>query len=237
MSSAYYLHKIKHELCFVNDIVNLKEQVYSVDMPVIIPMNKLNATDGRSLLQRIIFQHFNSNASKQIGFLRGLITLNSEPDHFQTHLMLNCSTDQLGEPSESEWISAIENGLDTGSQMLPLATMSSDVKLNAWGVKDFVYECTIEFWPDNENQKTFVCECLIKYLKPEGHEDVNKIDFESGFNFLIFSRKTNSFVPFLIPSEDKPYFFLTDAEIISHETTVYEDNIGHELFVRCKVTK
>jgi hypothetical protein len=115
--------------------------------------------------------------------------------------------------------------------------MSSDVKLNAWGIKDYVYECNIEFWPDNENHKTFICECVIKYIKPEGQEDINKIDFESGFNFLIFSRKTNSFVPFLIPSEDKPYFFLTDAEIINHETVVYEDNIGHELFVRCRVTK
>jgi hypothetical protein len=237
MSSAYYLHKIKHELCFVNNITNLKEQVYSVDMPVIVPVNKLNATDGRSLLQRIIFQHFNSNASKQIGFLRGLITLSSEPDHFQTHLMLNCTTDQISEPTETEWIAAIENGLDTGMQILPLATMSNDVKLNAWGVKDYIYECNIEFWPDTENQKSFICECLVKYINPGGNEEINQFDFESGFNFLIYSRKSNSFIPFLIPSEDRPYFFLNDAELLHHEIMVNEDKIGHELFVRCRVTK
>jgi hypothetical protein len=96
MSNAYFLHKIKHELCFVNKINYLQNQIYAIDMPVIVPVNKLNATDGRLLMQRIIFQQLNSNSAKQIGFLRGLITLSSEPDHFQTHLMLNCTTDQNG---------------------------------------------------------------------------------------------------------------------------------------------
>jgi hypothetical protein len=237
MSNAYFLHKIKHELCFVNKINYLQNQIYAIDMPVIVPINKLNATDGRLLMQRIIFQQLNSNSAKQIGFLRGLITLSSEPDHFQTHLMLNCTTDQISEPAESEWVAAIENGLDTGNDLLPFATMSSDVKLNAWGIKDYIYDVKIEFYPSNETANAFDCECSIKFINPDQNPNLNVIDFESGFNFLIFSKKSNSFVPFLIRSEEKPYFFLNDAEIINHELIVNEDKIGHELFVKCLIKK
>lgn len=237
MSSAYYLHKIKHELCFVNDINHLKDLIYSITMPVILPINKLNATDGRALMQRIIFQHFNSNASKQIGFMRGLISLSSEPDKFQTHLMLHCSTGQLTEPTETEWIAAVSNGLDAGNQNLPVATMGSDVQINAWGIKDYIYDVSIEFWPDDQNYKTFNCHCLIKFIKPENEEETNKLDFDLGFNFLIFSRKTFSFVPFLIKDESQPFFFLNDAKILNHSLTVNDDGIGRELFVECKIEK
>jgi len=237
MSNSYYLQKIKHELCFVNNINHLGHQVFSIDMPVIVPINKLNATDGRNLLQRIIFQHFSSNASKQIGFMRGLITLSSEPDHFQTHLMLNCTTDQIAEPSETEWISAVENGLDTGFDSLPIATMSSDVKINAWGIDKYIYDVKIEFWPDPDFNNSFICESLIKYIIPENDTQINNLDFELGFNFVIYSKKANAFIPLLIKREDKPYFFMNDCEILEHEISVYDDNIGRELFVKCRIKK
>jgi hypothetical protein len=237
MSDAYYLHKVKHELCFVNKISHLKDTIYTIDMPVVVPFNKLRATDGRLLLQRIIFQHLNSNSAHLIGFMRGMITICSEPNHFQTHLMLSCSTDQLSEPTETEWIAAVENGLDTGSTLLPTASMGSDVKINAWGINNYIYDVTIELWPSKDEQKTFICDCLIKYIKPEENDLEQELDFDKGFNFLIFSKKTNSFIPFLIKSEDNPFFFLNDCEILDHSITINEDQIGRELFVRCKVTK
>lgn len=236
MSNSYYLFKIKHELCFVNKITHLESQIYSIDMPIILPVKKLNATDGRLLMQRIIFQHFNSNASKQIGFARGMISLCSDPEQFQTHLMLNCTTDQLGEASETEWISAIEKGLDTGINYLPEALNSNDVKINAWGIDQFIYDVKIEFWPDNEQPNSFLCDCLVKYLIPEDQENINKFDAELGFNFLL-KNHNNSAIPFLIKSELKPYFFMNDAEVIKYEIQIYDDKIGHELFVHCRIKK
>jgi hypothetical protein len=236
MSNSYYLFKIKHELCFVNNILNLGNQIYSIDLPVILPVKKLNATDGRSLMQRIIFQHFNSNASRQIGFLRGMISLCSEPEQFQTHLMLSCSTDQIGEASETEWISAIEKGLDSGLNILPSALISSDVKLNAWGIDKFIYDVKIEFWPDSEESNSFLCDCLVKYIIPEDAENINNFDAELGFNFLLINHDKIS-IPFLIKSESKPYFFMNDAEIIKYEIKIDEDKVGHELFVHCKIKK
>ena len=49
---TYFLHKVKHELCFVNNLVQLNDTVYSVSLPVIDTYTKLHATDGRALLQR-----------------------------------------------------------------------------------------------------------------------------------------------------------------------------------------
>jgi hypothetical protein len=96
---------------------------------------------------------------------------------------------------------------------------------------------TIELWPNNEEKKSFICDCLIKYIKPENSEDNNLLDFDSGFNFLIFSNKSQSYIPFLIKNEEKPYFILNDAEIIDHELKTHEDGIGKELFVRCIIKK
>jgi hypothetical protein len=46
---TYFLHKVKHELCFVNNVVQLNDTVYSVSFPVIDAYSKLNATDGRAI--------------------------------------------------------------------------------------------------------------------------------------------------------------------------------------------
>jgi hypothetical protein len=115
--------------------------------------------------------------------------------------------------------------------------MSSDVKLNAWGIKDYIYDLKIEFYPSNEITNAFTCECSIKYINPDQDPNLNVLDFENGFNFLIFSKKSNSFIPFLIPTEERPYFFLNDAEILEHELRINEDKIGHELYVKCLVKK
>ncbi len=235
MDKNYFLHKVKHELCLVNNIVHLNNDVYSISMPVVIPKLKLNATDGRTLMQRIIFQHLNSNASRAIGFLRGMFNLCSEPDNFETHLMLTCPVGQLSEATETEWIRAMENGLDSGQIEPPVASMGKDVYINAWGIQDYIYDMKVEFWPHTEKPNAFQCHCAIKFIKPEGIEETNHLDFESGFNFLIYSEKSNCFVPFLIQNENNPVFFLQEANIVKYELIEDEDGIGRELFVECEI--
>jgi hypothetical protein len=231
----YYLHKVKHELCFINDIVNLGSNNYSITMPVLMPKSRLTATDGRMLMQRIIFQHFNSAASKSIGFKRGMITLCSEPDDFQVHFLMNCSVDQLAEPSENEWIKTIEHGLDYGLEEPPLESSSENVKLNIWGIKDYIYDLKIEFWPHHDKPNSFLCDCLVKYIKPEGKTDINELNFSNGFTFDIYHNKSKTYLPFLIKSEAKPFFFLNEASVNKVDQTVNEDGIGHELFIQCEI--
>lgn len=231
----YFLHKVKHELCFINDIRFLGDETYSISMPVLMPKSRLTATDGRMLMQRIIFQHFNSGASRAIGFKRGMITICSEPNEFQTHFMLNCSVDQLTEPTENEWIKAIEHGLDYGLDEPPVEAESKNAKLNIWGIKDYIYDLKIEFWPHHDKPNSFLCDCLVKYIIPENEKNINELDFDKGFTFDIFSRKANMHLPFLIKNESKPFFFVNETNILNHEIVVYDDGIGHELFVQCEI--
>ncbi len=235
MQLTYFLHKIKHELCFVNNVNKLNDTIWSVSAPIILTNTRLNATDGRSLMQRIIFQQFNSGAAKTIGFMRGMITLSSEPDIFEVSLMLNCSPDQISEPNEAEWIAAIENGLEAGNYTFPTASKGKNAFINAFGLRNYIYDMRIEFWPHFENKNGFECECVIKYIQPEGTEK-QELDFSRGFDFLIYSEKARAMVPFLIKSETNPVFILQDANIISHELYEDPDGIGKELFIKCEFT-
>jgi len=237
MSNNYFLHKVKHELCLVNEIVPLGNEMYSISLPVILPVSKLNASEGKSILQRIVFQHLNSNSSKSIGFKRGRITLSSEPDNFQVHLMMHCSIEQLSEPTETEWIAALERGLEKDHIEPPMASMSKHVYFDAWGVKNYVYDVVIEFWPLEESPCTFECDCIIKYIVPENEEDTNHLDFNKKFNFEILNERTDLFNSFIIKNEHNPIFFLNDSEIIEHELIINEDGIGRELFVKLIVKR
>lgn len=231
---TYFLHKVKHELCFVNNLVQLNDTVYSVSLPVIDTYTKLNATDGRALLQRVIFQQFNSGAAKQIGFLRGMVTLCSEPDNFETHLMLSCTPDQMSQPNESEWIAALEKGLEINNPGLPVSAKSSNAHLNAWGIINYIYDLKIEFYPHHQYKNGFTAEVFIKYIQP-ACTDKQEINFEDEFIFLVNSSKTKNLLPFLIKSESNPVFFLTGANVLEHELVENEDGIGKELYVKCEI--
>lgn len=233
MHLTYFLHKIKHELCFVNNVNKLNDTVWSVTAPIILTNTRLNATDGRSLMQRVIFQQFNSGASKAIGFMRGMISLSSEPDIFEVALMLNCSPDQISEPNEAEWIAAIENGLEAGNYTFPKASRGKNAYINAFGLRNYIYDMKIEFWPHYDNKNGFECECFIKYIQPEG-EPKQELDFSLGFDFLIYSEKARAMIPFLIKSESDPVFILQNANIISHELIEDPDGIGKELYIKCE---
>lgn len=232
MSNNYYLHKVKHELCLVNEIVPLGNDIYSISMPVILPVNKLNASEGKTILQRLVFQHLNSNSSKNIGFRRGRITLSSEPDNLQVHLMLHCNLEQLTEPTESEWVAALEKGLEKDFLEPPSASMGKDVYFDAWGIKNYVYDVIIEFWPIDDQPYTFECDCFVKYIVPQGESDTNLLDFSKPFHFEILNQRTNLFSPFIIKNESNPVFFLNDAEILDYEVTENDDGIGRELFAK-----
>lgn len=237
MSNNYFLHKVKHELCLVNEIVPLSNEIYSISLPVILPVNKLNASEGRTILQRIIFQHFNSNSSKNIGFKRGRITLSSEPDNFQVHLMLQCEVSQLCEPTESEWISALEKGLEKDYIDPPVASMGKDVYFDAWGIKNYVYDVIIEFWPLENEPYAFECDCFVRYIVPEGEKDTNELDFNKQFYFEVLNGRTKIFNSFIIKNENDPIFFLNNAEILDYEITVNEDGIGRELFAKMYIKR
>lgn len=231
---TYFLHKIKHELCFVNNVAKLQDNIWSITSPIILTNTKLNATDGRSLMQRIIFQQFNSGAAKAIGFMRGKINLCSEPDNFEVSFMFNCLPDQISDPNESEWVSAIENGLEVGNSLFPIASKGKNAFINAFGLRYYIYDILIEFWPHANEKNAFECECLIKYIQPENTEE-QILDFNKGFDFMIYSEKAKAMVPFLIKNEQNPIFILQDANIISHELKTDEDGIGKELFVKCEI--
>ena len=231
---TYFLHKIKHELCFVNNIFKLNDNIWSITAPIILTNTRLNATDGRSLMQRIIFQQFNSGAAKSIGFMRGKINLCSDPDNFDVSLMLNCLPDQITEPNENEWVAAIENGLESGNMSFPLASKGHNAYINAFGLRNYIYDMKIEFWPHFNNKNGFECECLIKYIQPEGTEP-QTIDFDKGFDFLIYSDKVKATVPFLIKNENNPVFILNDANIIEWNLNEDSDGLGKELYIKCEI--
>ncbi len=231
---TYFLHKIKHELCFVNNVAKLNDNIWSVTAPIILTNTRLNATDGRALLQRIIFQQFNSGAAKSIGFLRGKINLCSDPDVFDVSFMLSCSPDQISEPNENEWVSAIENGLEVGNNLFPMASMGSNAYINAFGLRHYIYDMQIEFWPHFNNKNAFECECLIKYIQPKGTA-TQEIDFSKGFDFLIYSDKVKATVPFLIKNESNPIFILQDSIVTEWSVKEEEDGIGKELYIKCEI--
>ena len=230
---TYFLHKIKHELCFVNNVVKIGENIWSVSSPIILTNTRLNATDGRSLMQRIIFQQLNSGLAKSIGFMRGKINLCSDPDNFEVSFMFNCLPDQISDPNENEWVAAIENGLEAGNNVFPLASKGNNTFINAFGLRYYIYDLQVEFWPHPNDKQSFECDCLIKYIQPENTEP-QIIDFEKGFDFLIYSEKVKATVPFLIMSESNPKFILHDAKIIDWKLTEDEDGIGKELYVKCE---